>query len=155
MGSLDHRHGWTTPFAGAAHHAQVRVGEVEREAASSALAEHYASGRLTLEEYYERLDAAWSARVQADLDILFADLPRGVEAPTPVPPAPSGRRHRPALALVLLVLLIVAALMVTGVPWWVPLAVAGGLVLITKRHHRHHDRPQYRPHHHRRHHHGG
>lgn len=154
MGSLDHRHGWTTPVADAGHHARVRVGEVEREAASSALAEHYASGRLTMEEYYERLDAAWSARVQADLDMLFTDLPRGAGAPTPVPTAPSGRRRRPVLAVVLLVLLIVAALMVTGVPWWVPLAVAGGLVLLTKRHHRQHYRSHYHRHYHRRHHHG-
>ncbi|MBO0843364.1 MAG: DUF1707 domain-containing protein [Nocardioides sp.] len=116
----------------------MRVGEVEREAASSALAEHYASGRLTMDEYYERLDAAWSAHVRADLDMLFDDLPHGAVPTPPDRPARSGRRPRPVRTIVVLVLLIVAALMVMGVPWWVPLAVAGGLVLLTKRHHHHH-----------------
>ncbi|HUA30142.1 MAG TPA: DUF1707 domain-containing protein, partial [Streptosporangiaceae bacterium] len=36
----------------------LRIGDAEREAAAASLREHYAQGRLTLEEFNERLDAA-------------------------------------------------------------------------------------------------
>lgn len=52
-----------------------RIGNAEREAAAAELREHYASGRLTLEELNERLDAALAARTREDLDALMTDLP--------------------------------------------------------------------------------
>lgn len=55
--------------------AQLRIGDVEREAAVTALGEHYASGRLTKEEYDERVGVAYEARSLAALQPLFADLP--------------------------------------------------------------------------------
>ncbi|MGH8966730.1 MAG: DUF1707 SHOCT-like domain-containing protein, partial [Actinomycetes bacterium] len=35
----------------------LRVSEAEREEASAKLAEHYSTGRLSGDDYYERLDA--------------------------------------------------------------------------------------------------
>jgi hypothetical protein len=80
---------------------ELRIGDSEREAAVSALGEHYAAGRLTKEEFDERADAAWSARTRSALGPLFVDLPRPqgaqpvsrVARPTAPPPGP--RRGHP------------------------------------------------------------
>jgi hypothetical protein len=69
----------------------MRIGDSEREAAVSALGEHYASGRLTREEYDERADRALKARTAAEVAPLFTDLP----APHPYAPA-TPRVARPA-----------------------------------------------------------
>ncbi|ABL84106.1 MULTISPECIES: DUF1707 domain-containing protein [unclassified Nocardioides] len=53
----------------------LRIGDAEREQAAAALGEHYAQGRLTSEEYAERLDRIWAARTRADLGPIFRDLP--------------------------------------------------------------------------------
>lgn len=53
----------------------MRVGHAEREAVAAELREHYAHGRLTLEELNERLDSALAAKTRADLDALMTDLP--------------------------------------------------------------------------------
>jgi hypothetical protein len=69
----------------------LRISDADREAAVSALGEHYAAGRLTREEYDERADRALKARTAAEVSPLFTDLP----APHPyAPPAP--RTVRPA-----------------------------------------------------------
>ncbi len=65
---------------------EVRIGDAERDAAVSALGEHYAAGRLDKDEYDERAAGAWAARTASDLRPLFADLP----APNPLAP-PRGR----------------------------------------------------------------
>ena len=54
----------------------VRIGTAEREAAASALSEHFAAGRLDQDELEERLDRAYAAKTGADLEPLFRDLPR-------------------------------------------------------------------------------
>jgi hypothetical protein len=53
----------------------VRVGDVERDAVATQLREHYADGRLTLDELNERLDQAFAARTRADLNAVTRDLP--------------------------------------------------------------------------------
>ena len=53
----------------------MRVGDAEREAVASQLREHYADGRLTLDELNERLDQAFAARTWADLNTVTRDLP--------------------------------------------------------------------------------
>jgi uncharacterized membrane protein len=52
-----------------------RIGDVERDSAAELLREHMAQGRLSAEEFDERIDAALKARVATDLDPLFSDLP--------------------------------------------------------------------------------
>ncbi len=54
----------------------VRVGDAEREAVAGQLREHYAVGRLTLEELNERLDQAFAAKTKADLNTVMRDLPQ-------------------------------------------------------------------------------
>jgi hypothetical protein len=53
----------------------MRVGDAEREAAAAELREHYASGRLTLDELNERIDKAFAAKTRGDLNVLMTDLP--------------------------------------------------------------------------------
>jgi Domain of unknown function (DUF1707) len=53
----------------------LRVGDREREATAGALREHAAVGRLDPEELDQRLEAAYTARTQADLERLTYDLP--------------------------------------------------------------------------------
>jgi len=54
---------------------EMRVGDAEREAAAAELREHYASGRLTLDELNERIDQAFAAKTRGDLNVLMTDLP--------------------------------------------------------------------------------
>jgi len=53
----------------------LRIGDAEREAAAADLGEHYAAGRLTLDELHERLDAVFSAKTFGQLTRVMADLP--------------------------------------------------------------------------------
>ncbi len=61
--------------------ASVRVSDADREQAVVALREHLVAGRLTLEEFCDRVDAALRARVSADLAQLHHDLPEVVRRP--------------------------------------------------------------------------
>ncbi len=65
----------TNRMTGAMFGAGVRIGDAERTAAIEQLNQHYAAGRLTTTEHDERVDFALGARTQADLLVLFADLP--------------------------------------------------------------------------------
>ena len=53
----------------------LRIGTAEREAAVKLLSDHMAEGRLSLEEYEERVTTALEAVTRADLRVLFTDLP--------------------------------------------------------------------------------
>ncbi len=53
----------------------VRVGDADREAIAAQLREHYADGRLTLDELNERLDQTFAAKTRADLNTVMRDLP--------------------------------------------------------------------------------
>ncbi len=101
-----------------------RLSDAERDEAISALADAYADGRLTAEEFDERMAAASTARFAADLDMLFSDLPPRPAVRTTLPahrhhPArhpPPARRPRGLLLLVPVVLVAVLALL--GAPWF-------------------------------------
>ncbi|MEU1789210.1 DUF1707 domain-containing protein [Streptomyces sparsogenes] len=54
---------------------QMRASDAERERIAEALREGVAEGRLTMEEFEERLDAAYRARTHAELEPLVQDLP--------------------------------------------------------------------------------
>jgi Domain of unknown function (DUF1707) len=53
----------------------VFAGDRDRERATAALREHYARGRLTLDEISERTDRVLSARSRADLRSALSNLP--------------------------------------------------------------------------------
>lgn len=54
---------------------RVRAGDADRDRATALLREHHVAGRLTLDEYHERLNSAFAARTLGELDDLLADLP--------------------------------------------------------------------------------
>ncbi|MCB0885312.1 MAG: DUF1707 domain-containing protein [Propionibacteriaceae bacterium] len=53
----------------------MRIGDSERDEAVSMLQEHHAAGRLSTEEFDERMGKALEARTASDLVGLFFDLP--------------------------------------------------------------------------------
>ena len=67
----------------------MRVGDADREAVASQLRDHYADGRLTLDELNERLDQAFAAKTTADLKTVLRDLP-WTGADVGAGPVPSG-----------------------------------------------------------------
>lgn len=72
----------------------VRVGDADREAAAAALREHFALGRLSQEEFNQRLNGAFAAVTQRDLDAVTRDLPhvRTPAVPLPVAGFTTGRQ---------------------------------------------------------------
>jgi hypothetical protein len=54
---------------------RIRASDEDRERSVSLLREHHAAGRLTLDEFSERLDKAYAAKTLGELDELMSDLP--------------------------------------------------------------------------------
>jgi len=54
---------------------RIRASDADRDRVASLLREHHAAGRLTAEEFHERMDRALEARTLGELDELLADLP--------------------------------------------------------------------------------
>jgi Domain of unknown function (DUF1707) len=83
----------------------IRASDEDRDRVATLLREHHAAGRLTPEEFNERLDQAFAAKTLGDLDALLADLPAidlyrlpdaALRKRAPLPGASS---HREALAV--------------------------------------------------------
>jgi Domain of unknown function (DUF1707) len=55
--------------------AHIRASDEDRDRVAGLLQEHHAEGRLSAEEFSERMDAALHARTLGELDELLADLP--------------------------------------------------------------------------------
>jgi hypothetical protein len=70
----------------------LRVGDAEREATAASLREHYAAGRLSLEEFNDRIDGAFAATTRAELRRLTNDLPYSAP-PAPLPIAARQGSH--------------------------------------------------------------
>lgn len=78
---------------------RIRASDADRERVAAALREHLAAGRLTLDEFNDRLDKTYAARTAGELDEVMSDLPGAdlqqlPEAPVrrPVGSPPAGRR---------------------------------------------------------------
>jgi DNA-binding MarR family transcriptional regulator len=70
-----------------------RVGDADRETAAAALGEHFAQGRLTLDELNARLDATLTARTHGELSQAARDLP-GLGTRSAWVSLPQGKRAR-------------------------------------------------------------
>lgn len=120
----------------------VRASDDDREQTAAALGRHYAVGRLTLEEFKERLDRAYAAKTLGELDDLMTDLPKTnlvqiSRRPRPGEPLPerraSGKVQPPAgryraiwpfwVGITLGVFVIWLTSGATGGPWFLWLAV--------------------------------
>ena len=98
----------------------IRAADADRDATAESLRKHHADGRLTDDEFQQRLEQCMSAKTLGELRALIADLPAD---------QPSRERgsdwRRPRLGVRLLPLLIALAL-VLGVAWGHPAWHAGG-----------------------------
>ncbi|MBO0775462.1 MAG: DUF1707 domain-containing protein [Actinobacteria bacterium] len=54
---------------------RIRASDADRDRTAALLREHHAEGRLTAEEFHERLDKAFAAKTLGELDELLSDLP--------------------------------------------------------------------------------
>ena len=75
---------------------RMRASDADRDRAASALREHHAVGRLTAEEFNERLDKAYDAKTVGDLEDLLSDLPAADSYQLPVPSGKAPPPVRPA-----------------------------------------------------------
>lgn len=112
---------------------RARIGDAERDRATSELGQHYAEGRLDHEEYDERLDAIWSAKTSGDLAVVFHDLPRQPLPARPVArPSTTRRRSFPWLPVVFL---LIGLSILLEAPLWLLV-----FPMLWIRHHRQHSR---------------
>lgn len=63
------------PMSDQPQHPAIRAGDRDRDRSIELLSEAVAEGRMTLEEFSERVGLAQSARTQAELTVLTSDLP--------------------------------------------------------------------------------
>ncbi|GES29730.1 DUF1707 domain-containing protein [Streptomyces angustmyceticus] len=63
---------------------ELRAADADRERVAEILRDAVAEGRLAMEEFDERLDAAYRARTYRELEPLTADLPVAAAAPAPL-----------------------------------------------------------------------
>jgi hypothetical protein len=59
----------------------LRIADSDRERTVRTLGEHHAVGRITYEEFVERMDRAYEARTGEELEALTRDLPERAAAP--------------------------------------------------------------------------
>jgi hypothetical protein len=71
--------------------ARLRVSDADRDRVAGELGAHFQAGRLTQDEFDERLGQAINARTQGDLDELLADLPADRPAGSRPAQAPAGQ----------------------------------------------------------------
>jgi class 3 adenylate cyclase len=67
----------------------LRVSEAERDKAAAELAKYCGEGRLTLEEFSQRVGVVLAAKTQADIDTVMSDMPRGANVEVYSSPLPA------------------------------------------------------------------
>jgi class 3 adenylate cyclase len=85
------------PLPGAVGGLTERVADADRDRTVTHLREHVVDGRLTLDEFSERVGLALGARTRGDLDAVMADLPEvrstGQQLPEPTTTAAKKKRR--------------------------------------------------------------
>jgi len=141
-----------------ASNTKIRASDADRDRTVAALREHLAAGRLTLEEFDERMDKACAAKTLGELDSLMADLPETDPGQLPYAPAdrsaagppltrrppgsveagrgrffPAWRAAGAWLAISLVLFVIWLASGASGGLWFLWVALALGVVLLVRR----------------------
>jgi uncharacterized protein DUF1707 len=123
----------------------IRASDEDRSRTAAALGEHYAAGRLTLEEFHERLDEVYAATTLGELDRLLADLPgtdltrlqeRRAPGPVQVPAGESVLAWRAAWRFWLVISVVAFMIWLlggaSGGPWFLWVAVPLGLLILRR-----------------------
>lgn len=108
----------------------LRASNAEREHVIDQLRQHAAEGRLTMEEFEQRVAEALAARTRGDLRPVLRELPPLEQAPQDRPPRPSRPRPRrmplpSGRALLAVVLAAVAIVLITQGVWWIIFPLMG------------------------------
>jgi hypothetical protein len=139
---------------------RIRASDADRDRITALLREHHAAGRLTAEEFAERMDAALGAKTVGELEELLADLPvidlyrlpdESLRRPAGLPhsllvPRDTGRspaRLRPGTVAVgawavvsgaLIAIWAVAAVVGLGTwfPWWLLVVIPWTWIMIRR-----------------------
>lgn len=115
----------------------LRASDSDREHVATVLRENYAEGRLTIEEFQERLEQTYKAMTLSQLETLTADLPGhppfSVSQPVAAPGTRSRYVQRRILRFVLLMLFLIAIWAAAGRhgffwPIW-PIIIGGFFLL--------------------------
>ena len=93
----------------------LRIGDAERDATMEQLREHFAAGRLTLDELTERIDFALTAKTQTQIDALMADLPRPRRQPAHLGRAAEENQDTGRYIVSMLVLFALAAIVLVAI----------------------------------------
>jgi hypothetical protein len=109
----------------------LRIGDADRDAAMKKLRDHMVAGRLSLDEFDDRVGKALAAKTAADLEPLFADLPRDPDAVDGVSvwraPVPVAKQHTPfhtAQRWMIVLSPVLLLLLFTGWSrWWLAFVV--------------------------------
>jgi hypothetical protein len=107
----------------AASDSHLRASDAEREQIVDQLRQHAADGRLTMDEFEQRVAEALAAKTHADLEPVLRELP-----PLEAPPQVTPRRRMPlpsARALLTAVAVVFAVVMVTQGFWWIIFPLMG------------------------------
>ncbi len=67
----------------------LRAADADRAAVATVLGRHMSAGRLTVDEYDERLARTYAAKTYGELDEITADLPSTDVTPRPAPATPA------------------------------------------------------------------
>jgi hypothetical protein len=132
---------------------RIRASDADRDRATALLREHHAAGRLTAEEFHDRMDAALSATTLGEIDELLTDLPvidlyrlpdeslrrpaglphqsllprdpRGTQSPVRFSPGTVAMGAWAVVAGTLIAIWAVAAVVGAGTwfPWWLLVAI--------------------------------
>lgn len=103
----------------------LRASDAEREQVIDDLRQHAADGRLTMDEFEQRVTEALAARTRADLGPVLRELPpidharQGGRRPQRRLPLPDGR------TLVTAAVVVFALVMVTQGMWWIIFPLLG------------------------------
>jgi hypothetical protein len=115
---------------------QLRISDVDREAALQALGEHMSVGRIDLDEYGDRSAKVTAAKTRGELSEVFTDLPQPHPQLGAAPSTPAAAEVQPAAApghpswgerplnqrltatIVPVVWLAAIALVSVGAGWW-------------------------------------
>ncbi len=146
---------WPTPYgpmdSRPSQKTQLRIGDTERDRAVAALGDHFAAGRLTNEEFEQRMEQAIKARFNDDLEPLFVDLPHTVEPHV----EPKSQQHSDIplawaamfwLAPLFVITAVVAAVVLTA-PWLVWIFLWMFMITGLFRHRRRYVGPRHYYHH--------
>ena len=120
---------------------EIRAGDADREAVIERLRANVTDGRLSMEEFEDRVALVWMARTFGDLDRITDDLPVPVSMQQPVRRSGPPVRHRPpprddsvrvvagSLMMIAVFLVVIWALTGAGYFWPIWPILAFGLVI--------------------------